>query len=109
MLFRSEIRKLSVSSGGTSGLNWQSDSLSYTGIVGPVEEFLWVDSSPGRCILSSDGVRGPEDEGGDGVEKLEGEGDDKLSIPLEGSLADRLPISSAAALARWRLWSRFRQ
>lgn len=53
-------------------------------------------------------MRGPEDEGGDGVEKLE-EGDDKLFILLDGSPADRQPASSIAALARWRLWSLFRQ
>lgn len=96
------MRKLSFSSGGTWRLKWQSDFPLYTGMAGHVEEFRRVTSSPGRCILSSDGVRGPEEEGGDGVEKLE-EGDDKLSILLDGSLADRLPASSAAALARWIL------
>lgn len=60
-----------------------------------------------RCVLSGDGVRGPEEEGGDGME-VEG-GDDTLSVPLDGSLVDRLPVSSAVALARWRLWRRFRQ
>ena len=62
-----------------------------------------MDSSPGRYALSSDGVRGPEDEGGDGVERFEREGDDKLSVPLDGSLVDGLAASSAAALTRWRL------
>lgn len=90
-------------------MNWQSGSLSYTGIAGAIEEFPWTRSSPGRDVLSSDGVRGPEDEGGDGIEELEREGDGKLSSPPDGSPADRLPASSAAALARWRLWSRFRQ
>lgn len=47
-------------------------------------------------------MRGAEDDVGDRAEGLEGQEDDKLSIPLEGS-------PSVDALARWRLWSRFRQ
>ena len=57
--------------------------------------FPWVCSSPRR-----DGVRGPEDGGGDGMEKLEGEGDGEFSSPLDGSLVDGLNSSSVVALAR---------
>ena len=84
-------------------MNRRSDSPSYIGIVGDVEESPWVSISPGRW------VREPDREDGDGIEKLEREGDGKLSAPLNGSLADGLPVSSAAALVRWRLWSLFRQ
>lgn len=53
-------------------------------------------------------MRGPEDEGGDGAE-LERDGEGKLCTSFDGSLANRLATSSAAALARWRLWSRFQE
>ena len=70
--------------------------------MGAAEGPPWV-SSPGRCTLNKEGVRGSEDEGGDGVEKVETGGDGKLSEPLDDSLAGGLTASSAAVLARWRL------
>jgi len=66
--------------------------------VGTVEEFPWEGSSPG----SNDGVRRPEDDGGDGTEKLE-RGDGELSGALNGSLAGWQTASSTAALVRCRL------
>ena len=79
-------------------MNWQSGCLSYTGIVGDVEEFPWDGSS-----RSNDGVRGPEDKGGDGTEKFVREGDGRLSGGHNGSFVGGVTASSTAALARCRL------
>ena len=67
--------------------------------MGAVEEFPWDGSSPGN----NGGVRGMEGEGGDGTEKLEREGDGKISGALNGSFAGGLTVSSTAALTRCRL------
>lgn len=43
------------------------------------------------------------------MDELEMEGEERVSDTLDGSLIDGLAESSAAALARWRLWRRFLQ
>jgi len=96
-----EIWKLSFGcdSGGNPWLNWHSGSVSCPGIVGAVEELTWDGPSP----VSNDRVRGLEDRGGDGIEKLEREGEGELSGALNGSFAGGLTASSTTALARCRL------
>lgn len=79
-------------------MNRQSGSPLYTGIIGAIEGIPCMGS-----FLANDGVSGPEDEGGDGMEKFEREGDGESSGPFGGSLVEGLAASSTAALTRWRL------